>query len=267
MMGGTAGRTTLAGEGLQHDDGHSHLLASTVPNVRAYDPAYAYELAAIVRDGIERMYVKGEDVFYYITMYNENYPQPPRPDGVEEALLRGLYRFRQAPDLGRKAQGVRLLGSGAILQQVLAAGDLLSEKFGVAAEIWSAPSFSLLRREALEVERWNRLHPDRKARTPYVAGALPDDGRPIVAATDWLKAVPDQVARWLPSSYTSLGTDGFGRSDNRDALRAFFEIDPPHIAVAALVELAKCGTIPTSRVARAIRELGIDPEKASPVAI
>jgi pyruvate dehydrogenase E1 component len=267
LMGGTAGRTTLAGEGLQHDDGHSHILASTLPNVRAYDPAYAYELAAIVRDGIEWMYVKGEDVFYYITMYNENYPQPPRPDGVEEAILRGLYRFRGAPDLGRKAQGARLLGSGAILPQVLAAADLLAERFGVAAEVWSAPSFSLLRRDALEAERWNRLHPDKKARVPYVSEMLPDDGRPIVAATDWLKAVPDLVARWLPSSYVSLGTDGFGRSDNRDSLRSFFEIDPPHVAVAVLVELAKCGAIPAARVGKAIKELGIDPEKASPLAL
>jgi pyruvate dehydrogenase E1 component len=267
LMGGTAGRTTLAGEGLQHDDGHSHVLASSVPNVRAYDPAYAYELAAIVREGIERMYVKGEDVFYYITMYNENYAQPPRPDGVEEAILRGLYRFRTAPDLGRKAQGARLVGSGAILPQVLAAADLLAERFGVAAEVWSAPSFQLLRRDALEAERWNRLHPDRKARVPYVSEMLPDDGRPIVAATDWLKAVPDQVARWLPDSYASLGTDGFGRSDNRDSLRAYFEIDPPHVAVAVLVELMKCGTIPAARVVKAIRELGIDPEKASPLTI
>jgi pyruvate dehydrogenase E1 component len=267
LMGGTAGRTTLAGEGLQHDDGHSHLLASAVPNIRAYDPAFAYELAAIVRDGIERMVVKGEDVFYYITMYNENYSQPPRPDGVEEGILRGLYRFRVAPDLGRKAQGARLVGSGAILQQALAAADLLAERFGVAAEVWSAPSFSLLRRDAIEAERWNRLHPERKARKPYVSEALPDDGRPVVAVSDWLKAVPDMVARWMPESYVSLGTDGFGRSDTREALRSFFEIDPAHIAVALLVELAKCGTIPASRVSRAVRELGIDPEKASPHAL
>jgi pyruvate dehydrogenase E1 component len=267
LMGGTAGRTTLAGEGLQHDDGHSHLLASTVPNVRAYDPAYAFELAAIVRDGIERMYVKGEDVFYYITMYNENYPQPPRPDGIEDGILRGLYRFRAAPALDGKALGARLIGSGAILQQVLAAADLLAQRFGVSAEVWSAPSFALLRRDGLEAERWNRLHPDRKARLPYVSERLPDDGRPIVAVTDWLKAVPDMVARWLPRPYVSLGTDGFGRSDNRESLRAFFEIDPPHIAVAALVELAKCGSIPASRVSRAIRELRIKPDKVSPLAL
>ena len=267
LMGGTAGRTTLHGEGLQHQDGHSHVLASTVPTVTAYDPAFAYETAVIVQDGIRRMYELQEDRFYYITMYNENYPQPPRPEGVEEGLLRGLYRFRAAPDLGSKAHGVRLLGSGAILQQVIAAAELLAERFGIAAEVWSAPSFQLLRRDALEVERWNRLHPDRKAKVPYVSQSLPDDGRPIVATTDWLKAVPDMVARWLPPSYVSLGTDGFGRSDNRDALRAFFEIDPPHVAVAALLELARCGSMPAAKVSKAIRDLGIDPEKASPLGL
>ncbi|HUR01667.1 MAG TPA: pyruvate dehydrogenase (acetyl-transferring), homodimeric type, partial [Nonomuraea sp.] len=267
LMGGTAGRTTLAGEGLQHDDGHSHLLASTVPSVRAYDPAYAYELAAIVRDGIDRMYVQGEDVFYYVTMYNENYVQPAQPAGVAEGILRGLYRFRTAPDLGPDAPAVRLLGSGSILQQVVAAADLLKEQFGVAAEVWSAPSFSLLRRDGLEAERWNRFHPDEPARVPYVSEQLPDDGRPIVAATDWIKAVPDMISRWLPRSYVSLGTDGFGRSDNRDDLRSLFEVDASHIAAAALVELARCGALTTARAAEAIRELGIDPEKLDPLAI
>jgi pyruvate dehydrogenase E1 component len=267
LMGGTAGRTTLAGEGLQHDDGHSHLLAFAIPNLRPYDPAYAYELAAIVRDGIDRMYVQGQDVFYYVTMYNENYVQPAQPEGVAEGILRGLYRFRAAPDLGPDAPGIRLVGSGSILQQVVAAADLLKDKFGVAAEVWSAPSFSLLRRDALEAERWNRLHPDQPARVPYVSEQLPDDGRPIVAATDWIKAVPDMVARWLPRSYVSLGTDGFGRSDNRDDLRSLFEVDAPHIAAATLVELARCGSFTPARAAEAIRELGIDPEKVDPLAI
>jgi pyruvate dehydrogenase E1 component len=267
MMGATAGRTTLTGEGLQHDDGHTHILASTVPNVRAYDPAYAYELAAVVRDGIERMYVKGEDVFYYVTIYNENYAQPPKPDGVDEGIIRGIYRLREAPDLGRKAHRARLVGSGSILQQVVAAQDLLAEKFGIAAEIYSAPSFPLLRRDALEAERWNRLHPEAQPRVPYISTVLGPDGGPIVAASDWLKALPDMVARWLPPYYVSLGTDGFGRSDTREALRSLFEIDAPHIAAATLAELARCAALPAAKAAAGIKELGVDPEKLDPVAL
>jgi pyruvate dehydrogenase E1 component len=267
MMGATAGRTTLTGEGLQHDDGHSHILASTVPNVRAYDPAYAYELAAIVRDGIERMYVHGEDVFYYVTLYNENYAQPKLPDGIGDGIIRGIYRLREAPDLGRKAHRARLLGSGSILPQVVAAQALLAERFGIAAEVFSAPSFPLLRRDALAAERWNRLHPAETPRVPYVSTVLGPDGGPIVAATDWLKALPDMVSRWLPPYYTSLGTDGFGRSGTREDLRALFEIDPPHVAAATLVELARCGSMPAEKVAAAIRELDIDPEKLDPFAL
>jgi pyruvate dehydrogenase E1 component len=267
MMGATAGRTTLTGEGLQHDDGHSHILASTVPNVRAYDPAYAYELAAIVRDGIERMYVRGEDVFYYITLYNENYAQPRMPDGVGDGIIRGIYRLLEAPNLGRKAHRARLLGSGSILPQVVAAQALLAERFGIAAEVYSAPSFPLLRRDALAAERWNRLHPAETPRVPYVSTVLGPDGGPIIAATDWLKALPDMVSRWLPPYYTALGTDGFGRSGTRDDLRALFEIDPSHVAAATLVELARCGSMPTDKVAAAIRELGIDPEKLDPFAL
>ena len=264
LMGGTAGRTTLTGEGLQHDDGHSHVLASTVPNILAYDPAYAYELATIVRSGIERMYVKGEDVFYYVTLYNENYPQPKMPEGVEDGIVRGLYRFRGAPDLGAGAMPARLVGSGSIMQQVLAAQELLAEKLGVAAEVYSAPSFQQLRSEALSVERWNRLHPADRQRVPYVSQVLGADGGPIVASTDWMRAVPEMVARWLPPSFVPLGTDGFGRSDTREALRAFFEIDPPQIAAATVSALARTGALPAKRAAKAIRDLGIDPEKADP---
>jgi pyruvate dehydrogenase E1 component len=269
LMGATAGRTTLTGEGLQHDDGHSHLLASTIPNIRAYDPAFAYELAAVVRDGIVRMYgEKPEDVFYYITIYNENYPQPPRPDITDDEILRGIYRFAEAPDLGRDANPARLVGSGAILQQVLAARDLLAEKFGVAAEVYSAPSFQQLRRDALAAERWNRLHPDAAhPRVPIVSQVLPHDGGPIVVASDWMKAVPDMVSRWLPPHYLALGTDGFGRSDTRENLRSLFEIDPPHIAAATMVSLVRCGALPASKAAKAIKELGIDPEKADPLAV
>jgi pyruvate dehydrogenase E1 component len=269
LMGATAGRTTLTGEGLQHDDGHSQILSSTVPNVRSYDPAFAYELAAVVRDGIERMHgSKPEDVFYYVTIYNENYAQPVRPDGLtDEEILRGIYRFAAAPDVGRDAHPARLVGSGAILQQVLAARDLLAEKFGVAAEVYSAPSFPLLRRDALEVERANRLDPGAKTlRVPYVSKILPHEGGPIIAATDWMKALPDMVSRWLPPHYVALGTDGFGRSDTRENLRSLFEIDPPHIAAATMVGLVRCGALPADRGATAVRELGIDPDKTDPLA-
>ena len=267
LMGATAGRTTLAGEGLQHDDGHTQILASTVPNLRAYDPAFAYELATIIRDGIDRMYVKAEDVYYYITIYNENHVQAAKPDGVDAGILRGIYRFAEAPDLGPKAHRARLVGSGVILQQVLAARDLLAEKFGVAAEVYSAPSFPLLRRDALEVERWNRLHPEETARVPYVSQILPEEGGPIVAATDWMKALPDMVSRWLPPHYVALGTDGFGRSDTRENLRALFEIDPPHIVAATMVALARSGAIPAAKAAEALVTLGIDPDKTDPLAL
>ncbi|HXG40297.1 MAG TPA: pyruvate dehydrogenase (acetyl-transferring), homodimeric type [Candidatus Limnocylindrales bacterium] len=264
LMGATAGRTTLTGEGLQHDDGHSHILASVVPNIRAYDPAFAYELAAIVREGIERMYVRGEDVFYYITLYNENYPMPVKPEGVDEGIVRGIYRFLPAPDLERPRHRARLVGSGSILNQAIAARDLLAERFGVAAEVYSATSFQLLRREALEVDRWNVLHPNQERRVPYVSRVLGPEGGPVVAVSDWLKAYPDMVARWLPPNYVSLGTDGFGRSDTREALRSFFEIDPPHIAGATLAALARCGEIPPAKVARALRELDVDPDGIDP---
>jgi pyruvate dehydrogenase E1 component len=268
LMGATAGRTTLTGEGLQHDDGQTQIMASTVPNIRAYDPAFAYELAAIVRDGIERMYGKGEDVFYYVTIYNENYVQAPKPDGVDEGILRGIYRFAAAPELDRDAHVARLVGSGSILQQVLAARDVLAEKFGVAAEVYSAPSFQLLRREAIEAERWNRLQPDAKTRRiPFVSQVLPHEGGPIIAATDWMRALPDMVSRWLPPHFLPLGTDGFGRSDTRENLRSLFEIDPPHIAAATMAELARCGAISGGRAAKALKELGVDPDKVDPLAL
>jgi pyruvate dehydrogenase E1 component len=267
LLGATAGRTTLNGEGLQHEDGHSHVLASTVPNMRAYDPAFAYELAAIVRDGVERMYHRGEDVLYYISLYNENYAQPKKPDGVDEGIIRGIYRFLEAPDVGPKAHRARLVGSGAILQQAVAARDLLAEKAGIAAEVYSAPSFALLRRDALEVERSNRLDPKATPRVPYVSTVLGPDGGPIVAASDWMKALPDMVARWLPDHYLALGTDGFGRSGTREDLRALFEIDATHIAAAAMVALARCGALPPAKAAKALRDLGIDPDKVDPAAI
>ncbi len=267
MIGATAGRTTLNGEGLQHEDGHSHLLATAIPPVRAYDPAYAFELAAIVRDGIRRMHGgPGEDVYYYITVYNENYPMPPRPAGVDDGIVRGLYLFAAAPEIPGKPRGrVRLVGSGAILEQVRAAAALLAERYRIAAEVYSATSWQQLRADALSVERWNRLHPAELPRIPYVTRVLGTEGGPVVIASDWLAALPDLVGRWLPAGYVSLGTEGFGRSDTREALRALFGIDPARIAVAAMSALAARAELDRSAVAEGIRDLGVDPEAVDPL--
>jgi pyruvate dehydrogenase E1 component len=263
MMGATAGRTTLTGEGLQHDDGQSHVQASVVPNILAYDPAFAYELAIIVREGIDRMYgQRGEDIFYYITLYNENWPMPPKPEGVEDGVLRGLYRFREAEAGSRRVQ---ILAAGPILLQALAAQKLLAEKYDVAADVWSATSFQQLRNEALDAERWNRLHPDAEQRVPYVTRCLAPSEGPIIAATDYMKAVPDMVARWIDRPFTVLGTDGFGRSDTRDALRAHFEVNAEHIAYAALHGLCLDGKSTPEELKRVIGELGIDPERVNPL--
>jgi pyruvate dehydrogenase E1 component len=263
MMGATAGRTTLTGEGLQHDDGHSHLLASTIPNILAYDPAFAYELAIIVREGIDRMYgERGEDVFYYITIYNENWVQPAKADGVEEGVLRGLYKFRTASSGSRPVQ---LLASGPTVQEALRAQQILAEKYDVAADVWSATSFQQLRNDALDVERWNRLHPDQEQRVAYVRECIGPSQGPIVAATDYLKAVPDMVSRWIDRPYTVLGTDGFGRSDTREALRSHFEVNAEHIAYAALHGLCLDGSSTPDELKRAIADLGIDPERVNPL--
>ncbi len=263
MMGATAGRTTLTGEGLQHDDGHSHVLASTIPNILAYDPAFAYELATIVREGIDRMYgERADDVFYYITLYNENWPQPPKPEGAEDGVLRGLYRFSTAEAGERRVQ---ILASGPILLQALRARDMLRERFDVAADVWSATSFQQLRNEALDVERWNRLHPDAEQRIPYVRRCLDPTEGPIVAATDYMKAVPDMITRWVDRPYTVLGTDGFGRSDTREALRAHFEVNAEHITYAALYGLCLDGKSTPEELKRAMAELEIDPERGNPL--
>ena len=267
LMGATAGRTTLLGEGLQHDDGQSHLLFSVVPNVQAYDPAFAYETAAIVRDGISRMYGEngGEDIFYYITLYNENYRMPAKPDGadpnqqtVDQGIVRGLYRFAAPPE--GPSRRVTVLFSGSASQAALEARDLLAEHHDVAAELWSATSYKALREEALDVERYNRLHPSEPARTPYVTEALTNAEGPVVAVTDFMKAVPDQIARWVPAPFSSLGTDGFGRSDTREALRRYFETDAAHVVVAALDALRQAGEGKAEEVEDAIRRYGIDPE-------
>ena len=263
LIGATAGRTTLAGEGLQHQDGHSLLHASTVPNCVSYDAAYVYELGIIMQDGIRRMYAEREDVFYYLTVYNEKYVMPPMPDGVREGVLKGLYRVR-ATALPPDRPFVHLFGSGAILNGVLRAQEILAERFGVAAEVWSATSYTELRREALDCARWNRLHPTATPRVPYVAQQLA--GRPahVIAASDYVKLLPEQVARWTPHGMTALGTDGFGRSESREALRRFFEVDAAHVVVAALHRLAVEGKVPPQRVAEAIAEFGLDAEAPPP---
>jgi pyruvate dehydrogenase E1 component len=211
------------------------------------------------------MYAEGEDVSYYVTIYNENYAMPAKPDGVDEGILRGIYLVAPAPELGAKAPRVRLVGSGSVLTLVTAAQGLLAERFGIAAEVYSAPSFQQLRRDAVVAERWNRLHPAEEPRVPHVTTVLGAGGGPVIAATDWMKAVPDQVARWVPAPFVPLGTDGFGRSDTREALRAHFEIDAPSIAFAAIRALASAGAVTRDRVVAALAELGIDPEKADPL--
>jgi pyruvate dehydrogenase E1 component len=262
LCGGTAGRTTLAGEGLQHQDGHSIVLASTVPNCAAYDPAFSYEIAIIVQDGIRRMYQEQEDRFYYLTLYNENYAMPAMPEGLDpEQVLRGIYRYKVAE--GGKAV-VQLFGSGPILNEALRAQAILAEKYQVPADVWSVTSYNELRRDALNIERWNRLHPGNPEKTPYIVDALKGAKGPIVAATDYMKVVPDQVAPWLNGRLETLGTDGFGRSDNREYLRKHFEINAESIAAAALSRLARDGKFDSKRAQEAFAELHVDTETADP---
>ncbi len=266
LLGATAGRTTLNGEGLQHEDGHSHVHASTVPNVVAYDPAFAFELAVILRDGIRRMYEEAEDVFYYITLYNDNYPMLAMPDGSTEGILKGLYKLRPATlkPASPKAK-VHLFGSGPILMHALKAQELLAQQFGVAVDVWSATSYKELRREALDVERWNMLHPAEKPRQSYVETVLAKEEGVFLAASDFMRAVPEMIARWVPGGLYPLGTDGFGRSETRAALRRHFEVDAESIAVAALYQLARRGILKPSVVQEAMTKLGVNPEKINPM--
>ncbi len=263
LVGCTAGRTTLAGEGLQHQDGHSHVLSSTVPNVISYDPAYAYEIAVIVRDGIRRMYKDREPVFYYLTVGNEVYAHPAMPEGVEEGILKGLYKFRAAEKPGKKPR-VHLFGSGAIFREALAAADILADRFGVAADVWSVPSYTLLRREALACERWNLLHPAEPPRIPYVTRMLADEPWPVIATSDYMKVIPDQIARWVPGGLYPLGTDGYGRSESRKDLRDYFEVDGRYAALAALQQLARIGRFDRAKLADAAKTLNINPDKFDP---
>ena len=293
MLGGTAGRTTLNGEGLQHGDGHSHILFSVVPNCIAYDPSYGYEVAVIVQDGLRRMFVEQEDVFYYMTLLNENYAQPAMPEGAEEGILRGMHLVRKAGggsdtkdadargSGGAKAAGassgrrgrrtsrphVQLMGSGSILREVLAAADLLEQDYGVDADVWSATSFTQLRRDGLDTDRWNMLHPLEQPREAYVTEQLKTHPGPVIASTDYIRAFADQIRQWVPGRYRVLGTDGFGRSDYRKALRSFFEVDRYHVVLAALKELADEGTIPAEKAADAIKRYKINAEAPNPVTI
>jgi len=264
LIGSTAGRTTLAGEGLQHQDGHSLVVAATIPNCIAYDPAYAYELAVIVQDGLRRMYQEQEDRFYYITTMNETYVQPAMPEGVEEGILKGLYQIRIG---GTMEPRVQLLGSGTILREALAAAELLEQDFTVAADVWSVTSFNELRREGMDTERWNMLHPEQEPRRSYVEQRLGPTSGPIIAATDYIQTLADQIRPFVPRRYRVLGTDGFGRSDMRRQLRKFFEVDRHYIALAALKALVDEGALPATRVSEAIEKYRIDPEKPNPVTL
>jgi pyruvate dehydrogenase E1 component len=263
ILGATAGRTTLNGEGLQHEDGHSHLIAATVPSVRAYDPAFAYEIAVIFRDGLRRMLEEDEDVLYYLTLQNENYVMPAMPEGAEEGILRGLYLFRESGRPGERH--IQLFGSAVILNEVLAAAEILEQRHGVTADVWSATSYTELRRDALACERWNMLHPEAEARVPHVSRILAGRSGPFVAASDYMKQVPEQIARWVPGPMTVLGTDGFGMSDSREALRRHFEVDAPSIVVASLHALAREGRIAPAEVTRALRDAAYDPDKPDPM--
>ena len=263
LLGATAGRTTLSGEGLQHEDGHSHVLASTVPGCVSYDPTFSYEVVVIVQDGMRRMYENGENVFYYVTMMNENYAHPDMPKGAEEGIRRGLYLLQQV-EAGKKSERVQLMGSGTILREVIAAAELLAKDFGVASDVWSATSFTELGRDGMACERWNRMHPEAAPRVPFVAQCLEKRTGPVIAASDYMRSFPDQIRSYVPSRFVTLGTDGVGRSDTRANLREFFEVNRGHVVIAALKALADEGKIPASKVSEAIKKYGVDAEKVVP---
>jgi pyruvate dehydrogenase E1 component len=268
LLGATAGRTTLNGEGLQHEDGHSQIFSSVIPNCVSYDPTYGYEVAVIMQDGLRRMVTQQDDVYYYITLMNENYVHPAMPQGVEQGILKGMYLLKQSKS--RNKLHVQLLGSGTILREVEAAAELLEKDWGVGADVWSATSFTELRREGMAIDRWNMLHPEAKQKTPYVAKMLGErPAGPVVAASDYIKAFADQIRPFVPKDrvYRVLGTDGFGRSDSRAKLRHFFEVNRTFVAIAALKALADQGEGKTKTVADAIKKYGIDPDKADPVTV
>ncbi|HEX5316177.1 MAG TPA: pyruvate dehydrogenase (acetyl-transferring), homodimeric type, partial [Candidatus Kapabacteria bacterium] len=265
LLGGTAGRTTLAGEGLQHQDGHSHVLALPVPNLMAYDPAFAYEIAIIIQDGIKRMYVDGESIFYYLTVMNEPLPMPAMPEGknVREGILKGLYRFSTSEKKDTKLRA-QLFGSGTIMFEVLKAQKILEEKFNVAVDVWSVTSYKELYRDGNDCERWNMLHPTSTPKVPYVTQCLKDTSGVLVAASDYMKVLPESISQWMPRPLVALGTDGFGRSESRASLRDFFEVDAKHIVLGTLYALLREKQITPDVIQKAIQELGINPEKLNP---
>jgi pyruvate dehydrogenase E1 component len=262
LLGATSGRTTLNGEGLQHQDGHSLILSSTLPTLLTYDPAFTYELAVIVADGMRRMYVEGEDIFYYLTLYNENYEMPQMPEGVAEGILKGLYKFKPGPD--KKTLKANIFGSGPIIREALRAQKILAEQFDVSADVWSATSYKLMRNDALRTKRWNMLHPLDPPKKSYIETLLAEEQGVFVAVSDNLKIVPDQIAPWVPGGLMTLGTDGYGRSDTRERLRRFFEVDAESTVIATLHALAEKGKLEKSVIGKAIKDLGVDPEKAYP---
>jgi pyruvate dehydrogenase E1 component len=265
LVGGTAGRTTLNGEGLQHQDGHSHVLASTIPSVITYDPAFRFEIAVIVEDGLRRMYENGEEVYYYLTVGNENYKMPEMPEGVEEGILRGLYKFKEGEKLKKPVgEKVHLFGSGSILNEALRAQEILADKYNVSADVWSATNYKRLRYETLECQRWNMLNPDKKAKTSYLQDVLSKEKGTFVAASDNMRIVPEQIQQWVPGGLFALGTDGFGRSESREALRRYFEVDAESIVIGTLYSLSQKGKVETKLVKKAIKDLGVDPEKTFP---
>ncbi len=264
LIGGTSGRTTLNGEGLQHEDGHSHVLSSTVPNCVSYDPTFGYEVAVIVQDGLRRMHAEQQDIYYYVTVLNENYPHPAMPKGAAEGIVRGMYLFRRGEAGVKKTPRVQLLGSGAIFREVIAAADLLRNDFGIESDLWGCPSFTELAREGHATSRWNMLHPTEAPKRPYVTQLLHETEGPIIAATDYMRAFAEQIRAYVPRRYVVLGTDGYGRSDTREKLRRFFEVDRFHVAVAALKALADEGALPAAKVAEAIQKYGVEANRPAP---
>jgi pyruvate dehydrogenase E1 component len=262
LMGGTAGRTTLNGEGLQHEDGHSHIMSAMIPNCVSYDPTFAFEVAVIVQDGLRRMVEDQEDIFYYITLMNENYTHPALPEGAREGILKGMYKLSDAG--AAKGPRVQLMGSGTILREVMAAAEMLKKDWDVAADVWSCPSFNELRRDGIAAARWNLLHPTEKPRASYVEQCLAATKGPVIASTDYMRTFADQIREFVPRRYKVLGTDGFGRSDSRENLRRFFEVNRNYVTIAALKALAEDGEIPATKVAEAIKKYGIDANKPAP---
>jgi pyruvate dehydrogenase E1 component len=263
LLGGTAGRTTLNGEGLQHEDGHSHMISATIPNCISYDPTFGYEVAVIIQDGLRRMYAEQQDVYYYLTVMNENYAQPAMPEGAAPDIIKGMYLFR-AGARNAKAPRVQLLGSGTIFREVIAAAELLKSDWGVESDLWSCPSFTELARDCMRVTRDALMNPTAKAGEAHAHACLKDTTGPVIAATDYMRAYADQIRACVARRYVVLGTDGFGRSDTREKLRRFFEVDRYYVTVAALKALADEGTLPASKAADAMKKYGIDPKKPAP---